>query len=85
MPLPDRVGSGLGYMSKTNLKVKIIAYVQDTIKTLRSEHHTTGIERPWCVERLPSQSSKMVVSTVNVGEPNRTISRTFSVSFGLSL
>ena len=56
-------------MSKTNLKVKVIAYVQDTIKTLRSDHHTTGIEGPWCVERLPSQSSKMVVSTVNVGGP----------------
>ena len=27
-------------------------------------HHTTGIERPWCVERLPSHISKIVVYTV---------------------
>ena len=31
--------------------------------------HTTGIERPWCVDRLPSHISKMVVSTVCVGGP----------------
>ena len=34
--------------------------------------HTTGIERPWCVDRLPSHISKMVVSTVCVGGPERT-------------
>ena len=31
--------------------------------------HTTGIERPWCVERLPSHISKMAVSTVSAGGP----------------
>ena len=30
-------------------------------------HHTTGIERPWCVESLPSHISKTVVSTVSGG------------------
>ena len=38
--------------------------------------HTTGIERPWCIERLPSHISKMVVSTVNVGGPKLTVDRT---------
>ena len=38
--------------------------------------HTTGIEIPWCVERLPSHISKMVVSTVWVGGPILTIDRT---------
>ena len=38
--------------------------------------HTTGIERPWCVESLPSHISKMVVSTVNRGGPKRTVLRT---------
>ena len=36
-------------------------------RSLRSSvptHHTTGIERPRCVDRLPSHISKMVVSTV---------------------
>ena len=42
-----------------------------------SRCHTTGIERPWCVERLPSHISKMVVSTVCVGGPKRTELRTF--------
>ena len=31
--------------------------------------HTTGTERPWCFERLPSHISKMVVSTVSSGGP----------------
>ena len=34
--------------------------------------HTTGIERPWCVDMLPSHISKMVVSTVCVGGPGAT-------------
>ena len=72
VPSPDRVGSGLGYISKTNLKVKAITYVQGTIKTLRSDHHTTGIERPRCVDRLPSHFSKMVESTVSGGGPKWT-------------
>ena len=38
--------------------------------------HTTGIERPRCVDRLPSHISKMVVSTVCVGGPDWTKSRT---------
>ena len=38
--------------------------------------HTTGIERPWCVDRLPSHISKMVVSTVCVGGPCKTELRT---------
>ena len=33
--------------------------------------HTTGIERPWCVESLPSHISKMVVSTVSGGGPGQ--------------
>ena len=39
--------------------------------------HTTGIERPRCVDRLPSHISKMVVSTVSGGGPNKTELRTF--------
>ena len=38
--------------------------------------HTTGIERPWCVESLPSHISKMVVSTVSGGGPKLTVDRT---------
>ena len=38
--------------------------------------HTTGIERPWCVDRLPSHISKMVVSTVCVGGPDLTAGST---------
>ena len=32
-------------------------------------HHATGIERPRCVDRLPSHISMTVVSTVCGGEP----------------
>ena len=42
-------------------------------RSLRSSvptRHTTGIERPRCVDRLPSHISKMVVSTVRGGGPN---------------
>ena len=39
--------------------------------------HTTGIERPRCVDRLPSHISKMVVSTVYDGGLERTVLRTF--------
>ena len=35
--------------------------------------HTTGIERPRCVDRLPSHISKMVVSTVCGGGLNFTV------------
>ena len=38
--------------------------------------HTTGIERPRCVDRLPSHISKMVVSTVRGGGPKRAVLRT---------
>ena len=38
--------------------------------------HATGIERPWCVDRLPSHISKMVISTVCVGGPKLTVGRT---------
>ena len=38
--------------------------------------HTTGIERPWCVDRLPSHISKMVVSTVCVGGQTWTVDGT---------
>ena len=38
--------------------------------------HTTGIERPWCVESLPSHISKMVVSTVSGGGPEWTVDGT---------
>ena len=41
-----------------------------------SRCHTTGIERPWCVERLPSHISKMGVSTVCAGGPTCTVDRT---------
>ena len=48
-------------------------------RSLRSSvptHHTTGIERPRCVDRLPSHISKTVVSTVRGGGPILTIDRT---------
>ena len=38
--------------------------------------HTTGIERPSCVERLPNHISKIVVSTVSAGGPKLTVGRT---------
>ena len=41
-----------------------------------STRHTTGIERPWCVDRLPSHISKMVASTVCVGGPGFTVGST---------
>ena len=43
-------------------------------RSLRSSvptRHTTGIERPRCVDRLPSHNSKTVVSTVRDGGPRR--------------
>ena len=42
--------------------------------------HTTGIERPRCVDRLPSHISKMVVSTVCGGWAS--VSRTASFPLG---
>ena len=48
-------------------------------RSLRSSvptRHTTGIERPRCVDRLPSHISKMVVSTVSGGGPELTVGRT---------
>ena len=39
-------------------------------------HHTTGIGRPWCVERLPSHISKSVESTVRAGGPSGTVLQT---------
>ena len=44
-------------------------------RSLRSsvcKRYTAGIERPWCVDKLPSHISKTVVSTVGVGGPERT-------------
>ena len=38
--------------------------------------HTTGIASPWCADRLPSDISKMSVSTVSAGGPILTIHRT---------
>ena len=46
--------------------------------------HTTGIERPRCIERLPVHISKMVESTVSVGGPNWTVGSTiFEMWLGL--
>ena len=45
--------------------------------------HTTGIERPWCFERLPSHISKTVVSTVGVGGPSVAVLQTFELVVGL--
>ena len=48
-------------------------------RSLRSSvptRHTTGIESPWCADRLPSHNSKTVVSTVSGGGPKWTIDRT---------
>ena len=50
-----------------------------TRRSLRSSvptRHTTGIERPRCVDRLPSHISKIVVSTVIVGGADWPESRT---------
>ena len=35
--------------------------------------HTTGMASPWCADRLPSDISKMAVSTVSGGGPKWTI------------
>ena len=48
-------------------------------RSLRSSvptRHTTGIERPRWVDRLPSHISKMVVSTVSGGGPDLTAGST---------
>ena len=42
--------------------------------------HTTGIERPRCIERLPVHISKMVVSTVCAGGPSLTVSSNPTIS-----
>ena len=50
----------------------------------RHTHHATGIERPWCVESLPSHISKTAVSTVSGGGPKLTVGRTiFEMWMGL--
>ena len=47
-----------------------------TLRSSTPTHHTTGIDRPRCADRLPSDISKMAVSTVSGGGPNLTVDST---------
>ena len=64
-----------------------------TLRSSTPTHHTTGIDRPRCADRLPSDISKMAVSTVSGGglpftedttEPFSGISWTFFPGIKLS-